>query len=334
MLAMSKPRLILPPALRPGDTVVVAAVSSPLEAGDVEAYEHGVAELEAMGFRVRAAPLLEVDKAWWWGPARPAEVGRELNELFRDPEVRAIWAFAGGRFTLSILDALDYAAIAANPKPLLGMSDTDVLLLAIHSMTGLVTFHADNLLFGLNEWRELSDSDRARQADAYRRMLTSIEAVGRLPSLSTWEAWRPGRAEGPLLGGMLNRLIRIQASPFAFAPERFDGAILFFEDLGTPTINIWNDLQVLRAAGVFDRIAGVLVGPIDTISIQPDAPKTLQEVVLDVVGDRDIPVIANVNLGHADSNIPLPLGIRAAVDVDALSISLVEAAVSEPRLRR
>ena len=36
----------------------------------------------------------------------------------------------------------------------------------------------------------------------------------------------------------------------------------------------------------------------------PEAPKSLREVVLDVVGDRDIPIIANVNFGHAGPNIP------------------------------
>jgi muramoyltetrapeptide carboxypeptidase len=323
---MSMPPIIKPPALRSGDLVVVAALSSPLEAGDQEMYGRGVAELEALGFRVRPAPLVDVEKAWWWGPARPAEVGRELSDLFRDPDVRAIWGLAGGRFTLSYLDALDYDAVAANPKPLIGMSDLGVLNLAIHSRTGLVTFHADPLL-QVGEWHELSELDRARHAAAYRRVLTSAEPAGPLPALMPWEAWRPGRAEGRLLGGMLNRLIKVQASPLALAPERFDDAIVFFEDMNTPTINVWHDLQVLRQWGVFDRIAGLLVGPVETISIQSDAPKTLREVVLDLVGERDIPVIGNVNLGHAGPNLPLPLGVRAAIDADALSISLVEAAV-------
>ena len=184
------------------------------------------------------------------------------------------------------------------------MSDIAVLHLAIHSRTGLVTFHADPLLYGLGEWHALSEPDRARLADAYRRVLTSTEPAGPLPALSTWETWRPGRAEGQLLGGMLNRLVRIQATPWALAPERFDGAILFIEDLNTPTINVWNDLQVLRHNGAFDRIAGLLVGPTETIEVLPDAPKTLREVVLDVLGDRDIPVLGNVNLGHAGTEHP------------------------------
>ena len=322
------PFLIRPKALRTGDTIAIAALSSPLESEVLEMYQRGVAELESMGFRVRAAPLVDVEKLWWWAAARPAEVGRELNELFRDPDVHAIWALLGGKFTLSYLDALDYDLIAANPKPLIGMSDIGALLLAIHSRTGLVTFHADGVIYGVADWNQLSAEDRLRQADAYRRVLTSTEPVGSLPAMSTWETWRPGRAEGPLLGGLLHRFMRIQATPWALAPERFDGAILFFEDLGISTLNVWNDLHVLRYSGVLDRIAGLLVGPVETVQVLEEAPQTLREAVLDVLGDLDIPVIGNVNLGHAGPNLPLPLGVRAGIDADALTISLLEGAVS------
>ena len=319
--------LIRPPALQPGDTVAIAALSSPLEAELLEMYERGVGELEGLGFRVKAAPLTDVGRVWWWAAARPEEVASELNELFRDPEVHAIWGLTGGRFALSYLDKLDYDAIAANPKPVIGMSDIGAVNLAIHSMTGLVTFHADPLVFGVSEWHELSDVDHTRQADAYRRVLTSTEPIGQLPALSAWESWRPGRAEGHLLGGMLHRSIRVQASPFALAPERFDRAILFLEDYNLPSINVWHDLQVLRQHDVFDRIAGLLIGPTEGVSILEGTTQTLRDVVLDVVGHRDIPIIGNVNCGHAGPNIPLPLGIRASIDADALTIELLEAAV-------
>ncbi len=321
-------QIIRPRALAPGDTIAIAALSGGLETEELEMYERGVAELTSLGFRVRAAPLVDVEKIWWWAAARPEAVATELNELFRDPEVGAIWALTGGRFALSYLDAIDYDAIAANPKPIIGMSDISALLLAIHSRTGLVTFHADLLVFGVREWHLLSEADHLRQADAYRRVLTSTEPAGSLPALSSWECWRPGRAEGRLLGGLLHQFLRIQATPWAFTPERFDGAILFLEDLNVPTINVWNDLHVLRLSGILDRIAGLLIGPTETITVMEEAPQSLRDVVLDVLGDRDIPIIGNVNLGHAGPNLPLPLGVRAAIDADTLTISLTEPAVA------
>jgi muramoyltetrapeptide carboxypeptidase len=329
--AQPAPSIIRPRALTPGDTIAIAALSGGLETPDLEMLERGVAELTALGFRVRAAPLVDVEKVWWWAAARPEEVARELNELFRDPEVGAIWALVGGRFAFSYLDAIDYDAIATNPKPLIGMSDISALLLAIHSRTGLVTFHADALLNGVGEWNLLSEEDHRRQSEAYRRVLTSTEPAGALPALSAWECWRPGHAEGRLLGGLLHRFLRIQTTPWALAPERFEGAILFLEDLNIPTVNVWNDLHVLRLSGLLDRIAGLLIGPIETITMMDEAPQSLRDVVLDVLGDRDMPVMGNVNLGHAGPNLPLPLGVRAAIDADALTIELLEAAVTSER---
>ena len=325
---MPLPALVRPKALHPGDLVAIAPVSSQVETEVLEQYQQGVAEIEALGFRVRATPLVGVDNVWWWASGRPGDVAADLNAAFRDPEVRAVWALMGGRFTISYIDQLDYGAIAADPKPLIGMSDVTSLLLAIHSRTGLVTFHADGLLFGVSEWPDLGEADHARQAEAYGRVLTSTEPAGLLPALSTWETWRPGRAEGPLVGGLLHRVLRIQATPWALPPERFDGAILFLEDLNVPTINVWHDLHVLRLAGVLDRIAGLVIGPVETINVDPAAPQTLREVVLDVLGDRHIPVIGNANLGHAGPNLPLPIGIRAAIDADALTLELVEPAVA------
>lgn len=321
------PTTIRPPALERGDMIAVSALSGGHETEVIAEYDRGVAEIEAMGFRVRASALTHVSKAWWWGAAPPADVGREFTDLFADPEVRAIWSLLGGRFALSYLDAIDYDVIAANPKPLIGMSDISVLDLAIHATTGLVTFHADSLIFGVSEWQDLPGDGRARQCEAYRRVLTSTEPIGALPALSEWESWRAGRAEGPLIGAMLNRFVKVQASRWAVAPDAFDGAILFLEDYNTPTINVWNDLQVLRLAGAFERIAGLIIGPVDGISVLEGTTQTLREVVDDVVGDRDIPILANVNCGHSGPNVPLPLGVRAAVDADALTIELVEAAV-------
>ena len=127
---------------------------------------------------------------------------------------------------------------------------------------------------------------------------------------------------------LLQRFLRIQATPWAFAPERFDGAILFLEDLNVPTLNVWNDLHVLRLSGILDRIAGLLIGPTETITVMEEAPQSLRDVLRGVLGDRAIQVIGNVNLGHAGPNLPLPLGVRAAIDADALTISLTEPAVA------
>ena len=91
---------------------------------------------------------------------------------------------------------------------------------------------------------------------------------------------------------------------------------------------VWNDLHALRSAGVLDRIAGMVVGTPFEVEPTDGGPDTLREVVLDVLGERDIPVLGNVDIGHDPPNLPMPLGIRAELDADAVTLSLLEPAVT------
>jgi len=321
------PSILRPRALRPGDTVAIAALSSGIDDVDAPALEKGVEAIRQMGFNVHISPLVEAGPPWWWSAARPPAIADELNRLLRDPEIRAIFVLAGGRTTMSYLDLIDYEAVRRDPKPLIGFSDIDVLHLALHSQTGLVSIHGDLVLEGFANRHESSDSQRLALHEAYLGVLTSTDAQGVLPAIGEWECWRSGRAEGRLVGGLLNRLILVQATPYALSTDRFDGAILFWEELATSFAAVWNGLHALRYAGVLDRIAGMVVGTVVDVMPTEGGPQTLRDVVLDVLGDRDIPVLGNVDIGHNPPNIPLPLGVLAELDADALTISLLEPAV-------
>ncbi|MCS7478737.1 hypothetical protein ACFFQW_13055 [Umezawaea endophytica] len=160
-------------------------------------------------------------------------------------------------------------------------------------------------------------------------MLTGTEPIGALPTSPSWECWRAGCAEGPLIGGVINRIVLAQATPYALPLERFDGAVLFWEEMGGLASYVWSYLHVLRHCGILDRISGMVVGvphAIDGLET-PDASPSLAEIVLDVLGDRDIPVLGNVEFGHAGPNLPMPVGIRVALDAGQRTLALLEPAV-------
>jgi muramoyltetrapeptide carboxypeptidase len=322
--------LLRPRALVPGDLVVIASLSGPLHAAYEPDLGQAVVVLERMGFRVRLAPLLEVGRRRWWSAARPGEIAAEFNALLRDPEVRAIIAHDGGQTALGYLDLIDVEAIRADPKPILGYSDISLLHLVLYARTGLVGFHADLATPGLGgHWQRASPDRLAELEKLYSTLLTSMEPIGALPATSSWECWRPGRAEGRLIGGVINRIVLNQATPFALPLEWFDGAVLFWEEMGGLAAYVWSYLQVLRHAGILDRIAGMVVGVPHAIDGLDGSP-TLAEIVLDVLGERDIPVLGNVEFGHAGPNLPMPVGIRVALDAGQRSLSLLEPAVRPP----
>ncbi|TDO32221.1 S66 peptidase family protein [Paractinoplanes brasiliensis] len=381
---MSASAVLRPRALRAGDLVVVAALSGPLEAAYESDLGLAVGVLEGMGFRVRLAPLLEGGRRHWWSAGRPVEIAEEFNSLLRDPEVRAVVAHDGGQTALGYLDLIDFDAVVADPKPILGYSDISLLHLVLHGRTGLAGFHADLATPGLGGyWQRASVTRRAELEHLYLTLLTSTEPVGALPGGSSWECWRPGRAEGRLIGGVINRIVLNQAMPYAIPPGRFDGAVLFWEEMGGQAAYVWSYLQVLRHSGILDRIAGMVVGvPHQIAGLGPSASPasreigggetgasaaasgiggcgsgvsaasraisggergasvgscgigggdgghpSLREIVLDVVGDRDIPILGNVDIGHAGPNLPLPVGVRAALNAGERTLSLLEPAV-------
>jgi muramoyltetrapeptide carboxypeptidase len=99
-------------------------------------------------------------------------------------------------------------------------------------------------------------------------------------------------------------------------------------EMGGLNSYVWSCLQVMRHAGILDRIAGMVVGvPREIIGLEPGASPTLPEIILDVLGDRDIPVLGNVEFGHAGTNLSMPVGIRAARDAQQRTLSLLEPAV-------
>ncbi|WP_327699812.1 S66 peptidase family protein [Streptomyces sp. NBC_00459] len=330
MTPTALPRLLRPRALRPGDLVVIASLSGPLHAASEPDLKQAVDVLERMGFRVRRARLLDAGRHRWWSAARPAEIAEELNALLRDPEVRAIIAHDGGQTALGYLDLIDFEAITADPKPILGFSDISLLHLVFYARTGLVGFHTDLATPGLGgHWQRATAARRAQLEELYSTLLTGTEPIGPLPSTPTWECWRAGRTEGRLIGGVINRIVLNQATSYALPLEWFDGAVLFWEEAGGLAAYVWSYLQVLRHAGILDRISGMVVGIPDGIDglDSPDASPTLREIVLDVLGDRDIPVLGNVEFGHAGPNLPMPVGVRVALDAQQRTLSLLEPAV-------
>ncbi|MBO3102260.1 S66 peptidase family protein [Cellulomonas fengjieae] len=322
-----------PRALQAGDLVVIASLSGPLIAQYEPNVQKTVGVLEHMGFRPRRAPLLEVGRSHWWSAAEPAEIAAELNGLLRDPEVRAIIANDGGQTAFGYLDLIDLEAIRTDPKPILGYSDISLLHLALYARTGLVGFHADMATPGFGDgWQSAPPPRRAELETLYSQLLTGTDAIGALPGGPSWECWRPGRAEGPLIGGVINRIALVQATRFAVPLEWFDGAVLFWEEMGGLNSYVWSYLHVLRHAGILDLISGMVVGiPREIAGLEsPDASPTLAEIVLDVLGDRDIPVLGNVQFGHAGPNLPMPVGIRARLDAQQRTLSLLEPAVRPP----
>jgi muramoyltetrapeptide carboxypeptidase LdcA involved in peptidoglycan recycling len=310
-------------------------------------FEHGLSVLRGWGLEVRESPSTRVSAADL--RADPRRRADDLNAAFADPEVRAIVASIGGDDSIRLLPYLDRATIVANPTILMGYSDTTTLLAAIQAM-GVVTLHGPSVMAGLSQMSGLPSEygEHVRtmlfeSADEYRYPAFNwyVEGypdwsdpanAGLANSARTDDGWRilqgAGRVEGELFGGCLEVLDWLRGTDALPAGDAWAERLLFIEpsEEKPSPLQVGRMLRSLGVMGVFDRIAGLLVGrPRDHSVDERDAfESAIRDVVAGEFGRPDLPIAAGLPFGHTDPQWVLPLGVRAELDVDARTLRLVE----------
>src|SRR5579883_3384671 len=109
---MSAPSLLFPPRLQPGDLIGIAAPASPPDQPEI--IDESVARLTALGFRVQTATNLRERTGYLAGSDE--QRADDINALFADSEIKAIFALRGGYGSCRLLPLLDYEMIRAHPK--------------------------------------------------------------------------------------------------------------------------------------------------------------------------------------------------------------------------
>jgi muramoyltetrapeptide carboxypeptidase len=293
--------IIRPPALQEGDCIGLAAPASPFKHETLAA---GVAVLHDLGFRVHYSP--RIFDSYRYLAGADATRAADLQALFANPEVKAIFCCRGGYGSQRLLPYLDPTLISTNPKIFLGYSDLTSLLLYLYSCCRLVTFHGPVVAGDLR-----CDLEPAvlRQL---KGVLTGDDEAMQPPTslLERLTVLRPGEAEGRLLGGCLSLFVCSIGTPFQ---PQTQGSILFFEDRGERLYAIDRMLTYLKLAGVFAGVRGVVFGNIEPVQADHDQPYSMPEVILDVLGDLDMPILYGFPAGHCARPLTLPFGVQAAI---------------------
>lgn len=292
-MSIQKNPAVVPAALRPGDTIGIAA---PAGTFDRDRFEQGLAVLESLGFYTVVPDGLFAREGYLAGSdGHRADL---LNRLFADDAVKAIMCARGGFGSLKILSGLDFPVIRENPKIFAGFSDITVLLSVFLEKAGLVTFHAPVV----TALADAGEKTRAALVSAF----TSPEA----PELTVESGVTivPGRASGPVRGGNLASLCQMTGTPYQ--PD-LRGCLLLLEDINEAPYRIDRMLTQMRLAGCLDGVAGVMLGRFERCGRMPE----IIEIVKRSFPSR-VPVLGGLSVGHAGENLTLPLGVAATLDAD------------------
>lgn len=263
---------------------------------------------------------------------------KDLHEAFLDPNVKAVFTAIGGFNTNQILRYIDWDIIKNNPKIFCGYSDITILNNAIYSKTGLVTYYGPHYST-LGQEKELDYT-----LDYFKKTFFSPEPISVLAS-STWtddqwyldqnnrqpiesEGWwgiNQGEARGRLIGGNLDTFKLLTGTEYL---PSLEGAILVVEedelagDLSM--VEFDRNLQALIHLPDFGKAQGIIVGRFQKKSNM--SREKLEKVFKSKRELNNLPILANLDFGHTDPKMILPIGGEALLVVteEKNSLTVVE----------
>jgi len=325
---------IKPPALSKGGMIGVPA---PASKPSPNAIAMGVERLRRLGFKVVLGKCSKTTLREGYLAASDKERADELNGMFADENIDAIICACGGYGCPRLLEYLDYDLIRSHPKIFVGMSDIVSALLAIHKMTGLVTFHGPGVL---------SITMTPYTEEALVRTLTSTEPIGEVRNPSHGpeiQIISPGKAEGELIGGNLDLVIGTLATKYEIETK---GKIFFFEASGHRAWEIDRFLTHLELSNKLKSAVGFVAGtfrncdPAQRAAMElavggfgagrPDFSfsSTVEEVLQERLARLSLPAIYGLCCGHTEDQTVLPIGVNAILDATEGKLQIVEPALS------
>ena len=293
--------MIIANKIKPGDTIGVVAPSNPIIGDNIEELKKAKEILEKDGFKVIFSKNIFSNTNRYTATAK--EKAEDINEMFKNKEVKMIWCAKGGNNSNSVFEYLDYEAIKENPKIICGYSDITSLTNIIHEKTGLVTFS------GTNFKTIATDETNYSYEEAIKRFVKGSLEIGK--EKTGYKTIKEGTAEGELVGGNLFLTRGMVCGKYSIS---FKNKILFLEELGIETepAVINNFLYYMKQNGVFDEIKGLWLG-----NYEHESKITIEEIVQEVLGDEyDFPIIKSNNFGHCETKTVIPIGTKARIDTN------------------
>ncbi len=293
--------MIIANKIKPGDTIGVVAPSNPIIGDNIEELKKAKEILEKDGFKVVFSKNIFSNTNRYTATAK--EKAEDINEMFKNKEVKMIWCAKGGNNSNSVFEYLDYEAIKENPKIICGYSDITSLTNIIHEKTGLVTFS------GTNFKTIATDETNYSYKEAIKRFVKGSLEIGK--EKTGYKTIKEGTAEGELVGGNLFLTRGMVCGKYSIS---FKNKILFLEELGIETepAVINNFLYYMKQNGVFDEIKGLWLG-----NYEHESKITIEEIVQEVLGDEyNFPIIKSNNFGHCETKTVIPIGTKARIDTN------------------
>ena len=328
--------MLYPKNLEKGYKVGVTATSAGLDAEvDRIRLESGIKHFAELGYPVTATD--NVRKSFKGRSADAPTRALELQQLFEDSQIRAIIAASGGDYLVEMLSYVNFDLLQKNPTWIQGFSDTTGILFTITTNLDMATLYANNFSsFGMKQWHSsLTDNVKLLEGqnlvqtsfdkyqDGYKERITGYEEF--VPETEVlWINLYPSGSDpskefcirGRALGGCLDVILNLVGTRFDKTKEfinryQQDKILWFFEsfDLGSEALT--RGLWQLKEAGWFEHTAGFVFGR--PAMFHTDTDTTYEEAVQSVLGELNLPIILEADIGHKPPQFTMIHGAIAEI---------------------
>lgn len=345
--------------LKKGDKVAIVSLSSGMLGEEFCSHniEIGVRRLKEFG--LEPVFMENALKGIKYLLEHPEARAKDLKTAYMDDSIAGIICAIGGDDTYRLLPYLMeddgfVNAVKKHPKLFTGFSDTTINHLMFYKL-GLSTFYGPNFICDLGEISNemLPYSKKAfegylNEADSYEIISRDIWYKERVDfsraAIGTERvAHKEERGfellqgievfEGRLLGGCLESLYDMISQnrygdeaavceKYGIFPskEEWQGKLLFIETCEEkPTPDVFEkEIEALKNRGVFEVVNGIIVGKPQDEAYYDE----YKEILVRIIDNVRLPIVYNVNFGHATPRCALQYGLMAKVDMKQKKISV------------
>jgi len=345
--------MIKPKRLKRGDKIAVVSLSWGGLGDETLIHKYHIAkERLERDFGLRVTTMPNALKGTVFVDEHPELRAKDLMDAFKDKTISAIFCAIGGDDTIRLLPHIDYDVIRDNPKIFMGYSDTTVNHFMMYK-AGLGSFYGPSIMCEFGEYVKMFDytaeavkavlfedttgyeiKPSPEWSDDFIPWCEENKNIQKLmkPDLHGYEILQgKGKAVGHLLGGCIDVFTMVIGTEIFPTVEQWKDAILFIEtseDRPSPDFVKWT-LRNLAAQGILKILNGIIVGKPQGEQYYEEYKEAILKVVAGEEKLTDLPIIYNVNFGHAMPIGVIPYGITVQLDCDEKRITLLESATKE-----
>lgn len=267
--------------LKSNDKVALVACSNGLKREAEKDIEFLSRTLKDIGLNLAFSNYIYAKESVFNASAK--ERGEALMNFYMDEAIRAIFDISGGDVANGVLPYLDYDIISNNPKPFFGYSDLTTIINGIYAKTGNKGY--------LYQVRNLIYDNRDEQVKVFTESMINN---GKDLFNFDYKFLQGKSMKGVVIGGNIRCFLKLAGTEYM---PSFKGKILMLESLGGDVGLMSALLTQLKLLGAFEEVEGIILGTFTNMESRGLQP-TIEELVMDIVADKNLPIIKTRDIGH------------------------------------